>query len=125
MSINELSNKPITILKNSTISDVIKKLLESKLSRLIVVEANKPVGIITEKDVGLFLFSETSKQGLDDIPISKIMKPILFVEEDLSPKESANLMIEKGVSSLTIGSEDNVKGIFMHMLGSCKCRFRK
>lgn len=112
MSINELSNKPITILKNSTISDVIKKLLESKLSRLIVVEANKPVGIITEKDVGLFLFSETSKQGLDDIPISKIMKPILFVEEDLSPKESANLMIEKGVSSLTIGSEDNVKGIF-------------
>jgi CBS domain-containing protein len=112
LSINELSNKPITILKNSTISDVIKKLLESKLSRLIVVEANKPVGIITEKDVGLFLFSETSKQGLDDIPISKIMKPILFVEEDLSPKESANLMIEKGVSSLTIGSEDNVKGIF-------------
>ncbi|MFB5618108.1 MAG: CBS domain-containing protein [Nitrosopumilaceae archaeon] len=112
MSINELSNKPITILKNSTISDVIKKLLESKLSRLIVVEANKPVGIITEKDVGLFLFSETSKQGLDDIPISKIMKPILFVEEDLSPKESANLMIEKGVSSLTVGSEDNVKGIF-------------
>ena len=112
LSIVEISNKPITILKNSTISDIIKKLLETKLSRLIVVEANKPVGIITEKDVGLFLFSETSKQGLDDIPISKIMKPILFVEEDLSPKESANLMIEKGVSSLTVGSEDNVKGIF-------------
>ena len=112
MSINELGNKPITILKNSTISDVIKKLLESKLSRLIVVEEGKPVGIITEKDIGLFLFSETSKQGLDDIPISKIMKPILFVEENLTPQESAKKMIEKGVSSLTIGSEDNVKGIF-------------
>ncbi|MFB5606804.1 MAG: CBS domain-containing protein [Candidatus Nitrosomaritimum yanchengensis] len=112
MSINELSNKPITILKNSTISDVIKKLLESKLSRLIVVEGGKPVGIITEKDIGLFLFSETSKQGLDDIPISKIMKPILFVEENLTPLESAKIMIEKGVSSLTIGSEDDVKGIF-------------
>lgn len=112
MSINELSNKPITILKNSTISDVIKKLLESKLSRLIVVEGGKPVGIITEKDIGLFLFSETSKQGLDDIPISKIMKPILFVEENLTPFESAKIMIEKGVSSLTIGSEDDVKGIF-------------
>ena len=112
MSINELGNKPITILKNSTISDVIKKLLESKLSRLIVVEEGKPVGIITEKDIGLFLFSETSKQGLDDIPISKIMKPILFVEENLTPQESAKKMIEKGVSSLTIGSENNVKGIF-------------
>jgi CBS domain-containing protein len=112
LSINEISNKPITILKNSTISDVIKKLLESKLSRLIVVESGKPVGIITEKDVGLFLFSETTKQGLDDIPISKIMKPILFVEEGLTPQESAKMMIEKGVSSLTIGSEDNIKGIF-------------
>ena len=112
MSINEISNNPITILKSSTISDIIKKLLESKLSRLIVVESGKPVGIITEKDIGLFLFSETSKQGLDDIPISKIMKPILFVEEGLTPIESAKIMIEKGVSSLTIGSEENIKGIF-------------
>ncbi len=112
LSINEISNKPITILKNSTISDIIKKLLESKLSRLIVVESGKPVGIITEKDIGLFLFSETSEQGLDDIPISKIMKPILFVEEGLTPKETAKIMIEKGVSSLAIGSEENIKGIF-------------
>lgn len=112
LSINEISNKPITILKNSTISDIIKKLLESKLSRLIVVEAGKPVGIITEKDIGLFLFSETSEQGLDDIPISKIMKPILFVEDGLTPKETAKIMIEKGVSSLAIGSEENIKGIF-------------
>ena len=112
LSINEISNKPITILKNSTISDIIKKFLESKLSRLIVVENGKPVGIITEKDVGLFLFSETSKQGLDEIPISKIMKPILFVDEGLTPKESAKIMIEKGTSSLTIGSKENIKGIF-------------
>jgi CBS domain-containing protein len=112
LSINEIINKPITILKNSTISDVIKKLLEFKISRLIVVESGKPVGIITEKDIGLFLFSDNSKQGLDDIPISKIMKPILFVEEGLTPKESAKIMIEKGVSSLTVGSDENIKGIF-------------
>ena len=112
MSINEISNRPITILKNSTISDVIKKLLESKLSRLIVVESGKPIGIITEKDIGLFLFSETTKQGLDDIPISKIMKPIVFVREELTPQESAKMMLEKGVSSLTVGSQDNIKGIF-------------
>ena len=112
MSINEISNRPITILKNSTISDVIKKLLESKLSRLIVVESGKPIGIITEKDIGLFLFSETTKQGLDDIPISKIMKPIVFVREELTPQESAKMMLEKGVSSLTVGSQDDIKGIF-------------
>ena len=112
LSINEISNKPITILKDSSLSDVIRKLLESKLSRLIVVESGNPVGIITEKDVGLFLLSETSKQGLDDISISKIMKPILYVDEKITPKESAKLMIEKGVSSLTLGSADDIQGIF-------------
>ena len=112
MPVSEIAKKPIFILKNSTISDVIKKLLENKLSRLIVVDNGKPVGIITEKDIGLFLFSETSKQGLDSIPISKIMKEILFVEESISPEESAKKMIEKGVSSFAIGIENELKGIF-------------
>jgi len=111
MSIKEISNKPITILKNTTVSDVIRELLETKLSRLIVMESGKPVGIITEKDIGFFLFSETSKQGLDDIPISKIMKPILFVKETTTMQESAKIMLEKGVSSLTIGSPEDLRGI--------------
>lgn len=112
MSLLNISKKPISILKRSSISEVIKKLLEYDLSRLIVVEDGKPIGIITEKDVGLFLFSETTRQGLDDIPITKIMKPILFVDESQSPEKSAKTMIENGVSSLTIGSDVELKGIF-------------
>ncbi|MEK6831201.1 MAG: CBS domain-containing protein [Thermoproteota archaeon] len=112
MSVIDICNKPISILKNSTISDIIKKLLENNLSRLIIVENGKPVGIVTEKDVGLFLFSETTKQGLDDIMINKIMKPIIFIEETSTPKNSAKIMLEKGISSLAIGTKDNIKGIF-------------
>jgi CBS domain-containing protein len=112
MSIIDICNKPVSILKNSTISDVIKKLLENNLSRLIVIDNGKPVGIITEKDIGLFLFSETTKQGLDDIMISRIMKPIVLVEETLTPKNSAKIMLEKGISSLAIGTNENIKGIF-------------
>jgi len=112
MSVTDISKKPISILKSSNISEVIKKLLENNLSRLIVVEDGKPIGIITEKDVGLFLFSETTGQGLDKIPITKILKPILFVEESQSPQKSAKNMIEKGVSSLAIGSDTELKGIF-------------
>ena len=40
------------------------------------------------------------------------MKPIVFVKEELTPQESARMMLEKGVSSLTVGSEDSIKGIF-------------
>lgn len=112
MSLLNISKKPISILKKSSISEVIKKLLDYNLSRLIVVDAGKPIGIITEKDIGLFLFSETTRQGLDDIPITKIMKPILFADESQSPEKSAKTMIENEVSSLTIISEKELKGIF-------------
>lgn len=112
MSVSYICKKPISILKNSTISDIITKLLENNVSRLIVLEDRKPIGIISEKDIGLFLFSNTSNQGLDDILINKIMKPIVFVEESMTPKNAAKMMLELGISSLTVGTCDNVKGIF-------------
>ena len=112
MSVVDICKKPISILNNSAVSDVITKLLENNLSRLIVVEDKKPVGIITEKDIGLFLFSETTKEGLDDILISKIMKPIVFVERTSTMENSAKMMLERGVSSLVIGTKDNLGGIF-------------
>ena len=112
MSINNISKKPISIIKNSTISDAIRMLLNTKISRLVVVDSGKHVGIITEKDIGLFLFSDTTRQGLDDISITKIMKPIEFVNQDISPENSAKIMIEKGISSLAIGENEEVKAIF-------------
>lgn len=112
MSVTNICKKPISILKNSTMSDAITKLLENNLSRLIVLEDRKPVGIISEKDIGLFLFSDTTKQGLDDILINKIMKAIVFVEENITPKNAAKMMLELGINSLAIGTPDNIKGIF-------------
>lgn len=112
MSVTNICKKPISILKNSTMSDAIKKLLENNLSRLIVLEDRKPVGIISEKDIGLFLFSDTTNQGLNNILINKITKSIVFVEESTTPKNAAKMMLELGISSLAIGTHDNVKGIF-------------
>ena len=83
-----------------------------KLVRLVVVDNGKHVGIITEKDIGLFLFSETTRQGLDEIPITKIMKSIEFVSQEITPKNSAKMMIEKNISSLAIGEKEEVRTIF-------------
>jgi CBS domain-containing protein len=112
LSINNISKKPISIIKNSTISDAIRMLLNTKISRLVVVDNGKHVGIITEKDIGLFLFSETTKQSLDQIPITKIMKSIEFVNQEISPENSAKLMVEKNISSLAVGENEEVKTIF-------------
>jgi len=111
LSIFKISSKPISIIKNSTISDAIRMLLNTKISRLIVNDGGKHIGIITEKDIGLFLFSESSKRGLEEIPITEIMRPIEFVQEDISPENAAKTMIEKGISSLSIGEKQEVRAI--------------
>ena len=109
----DVSKKPITIVKNSTISDVIRMMLETKISRLVVADNNKHVGIITEKDIGLFLFSDNANQGLDKIPITSIMNIIEFVNQDVTLATSAKLMIEKGISSLAISTDkEKIKSIF-------------
>ena len=112
VSAKDLGKKPISILKKSTISDVIRKLLEIKVSRLVVQENGKPVGIVTEKDVGFFLFDENTRQGLDMIPITNLMNGIEFVNSEESLEQCAKIMIQKNISSLATGSSDNLEGIF-------------
>ena len=108
----ELMHKPLSISENSSISQVISKLLELNKSRLVVTDNQKPVGIVTEKDIAFFLFTEKSGQSLDKIPLSHIMKPIVYTNSMSSPESCANMMIEKNISSLAVASQNNLEGIF-------------
>lgn len=108
----EIVKKPIGILKTSTISEVIKKLLEYNVSRLVVFDSGKPIGIISEKDVGLFLFNESTKQGLDVIPLDKIMNKIEYTSPDTTLEECAKIMTNKKISSIIVGKENSLEGIF-------------
>jgi len=107
-----LAKKPIGIMKSSTISDAIKKLLENNLSRLVVLDSGKPVGIISEKDVGLFLFSDSDKFGLDKIPLAKLMNKIEYIDGDASVERCAKALIDKKISSLCTVDENDHLGIF-------------
>lgn len=112
MTAQNLIQKPISILRSSTISDVIRKILENNISRLIVKDSGKSVGIVTEKDIGFFLFKENTTQSLDKIPLDKIMKPIEYVDVTESVKNCAKIMTDKKISSLAVGNDQNLKGIF-------------
>jgi CBS domain-containing protein len=108
----ELMHTPISITKNSSVSQVITKLLDLNKSRLVITDKEKSVGIVTEKDIGFFLFTEKSDQSLDVIPITRLMKRLVFVDTTTSAILCAKKMIEKNISSLAVGSENNLEGIF-------------
>ncbi|MDH3515692.1 MAG: CBS domain-containing protein [Nitrosopumilus sp.] len=72
-----------------------------KICILVIVDNSKYVEIITEKDIELFLFSETLTQRLEDTLITKIMKPIKFADNEINPKKAAEIMSQNSINSLT------------------------
>ena len=110
--LNSILKKPLTTEKNSSLSHVISELLKHNISRLIVTDENLPVGIITEKDIGLFLLNDDTEKNLDDIPVSQIMNKITSVLDSVDIKGCVEIMLEKGIGSLGVTSnKDGLIGI--------------
>ena len=104
-------NSPRTIKHNSSLADVLKKIIEEKKSRLLVTENDKIMGLVSEKDLGLFLFMDTSERTLNEIPLSEIIKTIISVDEKTELTKCAQIMLENSIGSLVITSNDDTVGI--------------
>ena len=70
----DYKNTPRTIKLESNLDQVLKKIVDEKKSRILVTENDKVTGIVTEKDLGIFLLNDTTERTLDEIPLSKIIK---------------------------------------------------
>ena len=99
--------KPITVEKDSSLSHVISELLKNKISRLVVTDNDSSIGIITEKDIGLFLLEDDSEKNLDEIPVSQIMNMLTSVNDTMSIEKCVEIMLEKKISSLGVTSNNN------------------
>ena len=99
-----ISQKPITVVQNSSLSHVISELLKNKISRLIVSDNDSPIGVVSEKDIGLFLLNEESELNLDEIPVSKIMNRLSSVNASMDIDTCVEIMLEKNIGSLGIKS---------------------
>lgn len=107
----DYKNTPRTIKYESSLADVLKKIIDEKKSRILVTENDKITGIITEKDLGIFLLTDNTERKLDEIPLSIIFKKIISVDEHTSMIECAEIMLTKSIGSLVIKSGDDVVGI--------------
>jgi CBS domain-containing protein len=115
---NLMSEKLITIDKDQSLSDGLKLLRKNKVSRLPVVNTNENhqkelVGIVSERDIAKKLGS--SRYG--NMPpsrfhISSVMvKDVIAVNEDMDLSDVAKLMLENGIGSVPIESDENMVGI--------------
>ena len=104
-------NTPISIDNSAHLDVVLKKIIDQKKSRLLVTNNGKITEIISEKDLGLFLFSDQTQRKLNQIPISEVSKKIISIDENTPLNKCAEKMLENGIGSLVVTSNDNVVGI--------------
>ena len=111
IKIQDWMSKPvITVEENDPVEKVIKLMDEHNIGSVPVVYNNKPVGIITERDIIRRVVSKG--EDIKSIKVKKVMtkKPVT-VEHDSSLLEVTRLMSKNNFRRLIVVNNDELIGI--------------
>ncbi len=98
---------PVTISPRTPIVDAARKMRENRIGSLILVDNNKPVGIITERDLVWRVVAEGLSVNL--LYASDVCsKPVLTISEDSRIEEAVELMKGYGIRRLVVVNEEGV-----------------
>jgi CBS domain-containing protein len=114
LNAKDVTRQVITLEPNRTLYDSRNSLLRYNISRIVVAKDNKPLGIVTEKDISQFLYREVPNRRLNEIRLDEIMsKNLVTAREEDDLKACAKLMLENKISSIIVIDNNNgLKGIF-------------
>jgi CBS domain-containing protein len=108
----ELMTESIEIISTiSSAQEVSKKMRDKNVSSLLVMDGDKPAGIVTERD--LARKACVSGIGSSNIPIKDIMStsPFITVDSRLPVEEAANIMIQNKVRHLLVTNNNDLTKI--------------
>lgn len=100
----DIYNKAITVESTKTMDEVRDIMLKHNISRVIITQNKKPIGMVTEKGISRYLYwGNNGNNPLDKITISKAMRtPLTSVTRNTSIKACAKLMLDNDISSLMV-----------------------
>jgi CBS domain-containing protein len=85
----------VTIEANKTVTEAAALMSQNDVGNLIVMDDNKPIGIVTERDL---VRRVLAKGKSPNIKISEVMTtPLRVIDSDAPLKEAARKMVGKGI----------------------------
>jgi len=98
--------KTIVVTPRTSLLDARALLLKHRISRLIVSEKDKPVGMLTEKDLVKAIYRIDAKP-LEATRVSDVMsKDLVAVQEGATLYDCARLMLDNKISSVIVLHKD-------------------
>lgn len=95
--------------KNASIKDILDIMIENNIGSVIILEDDKVVGIVTERD----LITKVLTKGLDlSVPVKEIMSsPVITISPNESVEKAAEIMTENKIKKLPVVENDKLLGI--------------
>lgn len=127
-----MKTKVFTLKEEDTVEDCAKLLLKYNLSNAVIVDDEKKIiGLVTEGDIirrasqikgpsfievfGSIIYLETVKELIEEVVKSKgnylkdiMTRDVITAKKDATVESIASLMVEKGLKTIPIVSEDGV-----------------
>jgi CBS domain-containing protein len=79
LNAKDVTRQAITLEPNRTLYDSRNSLFRYNISRVVVARDNKPLGIVTEKDISRFLYRDVSNRRLNEIRLDEMMSKNLVI----------------------------------------------
>jgi acetoin utilization protein AcuB len=120
MKVRELmSGAPITVSPDTPVFDARQTMVKERIRHLLVTEAGRLVGIITDRDIRLNLPSQATSLSMWEVnyllaklTVSKVMtKSVIIVGPDQEAADAARLMLEHKIGALPVLDGEHVLGI--------------
>ena len=99
-----------TVRPNSTINEVVRKMNKFEIGSIVVADGEKPVGIITERDILRRVLEVTVAS--EALKAKEIMStPILTIDSQATTEEAATLMNSKRIKKIPVLENGKLVGI--------------
>lgn len=96
----EYSKTPITCFKNNSIQEAATIMSIQKVGSIVITEQDKPIGIITDKDLRMKI--ATGKVAITEKVASIMSSPVITFPENISVAEAQIAMIKNRITHLCI-----------------------
>jgi CBS domain-containing protein len=109
--VRDVMTKDVRVVRaDTTIKEVVATINKFNIGSIIVVQADRPVGIITERDI-LRKIMEPSLAPETLIARHVMTSPVITINENASIEEAAKLMAKKKVKRLAVMNNEKLVGI--------------
>ena len=111
MKVKDLMNRNVvSIDSEASVKEAASKMAQNEIGSLVVVEQNKPAGIVTERD----LLSRVVALGrnAEATKVKMVMsKPLICAWPDMDASDAARFMVSRNIKKLPVTQDGRLLGI--------------